>query len=303
MRSDISKSWEDDPCEICKMSNQKSSTDGDFFSHFDCERCGTYTLPNESSNQIRNLTKNNKTLLSGWIREQNNAGLDFVKLDKITLEAVLTQGIPDYQTRFNNLLSYLVKKCPELGTPIELDMAEMTAVTYSKNDAEVGYFIQHMIDEKIISTAPNKILLKPLAFQKIVNIIEDKSISKQIFVAMSFDPALDEVYKNGIYKAITNIGYKPLRVDKTEHTNRIDDEILRQISTSKLVVADFTDHKPGVYFEAGYALALGKKVIWTCREDHREKLHFDIRQYNCLFWDSIPEFCKKLESRISANIT
>jgi hypothetical protein len=32
-----------------------------------------------------------------------------------------------------------------------------------------------------------------------------------------------------------------------------------------------------------FAHGLGQKVIWTARKG--TKLHFDVRQYNCLFWD------------------
>ena len=94
---------------------------------------------------------------------------------------------------------------------------------------------------------------------------------------------------------------RSLRVDKTEHTNRIDDEILRQISASQMVVAEFTNQVPGVYFEAGYALAQGKKVIWVCKKEQMDKLHFDIRQYNCIFWETPQELSSKLENRILAN--
>jgi hypothetical protein len=36
-------------------------------------------------------------------------------------------------------------------------------------------------------------------------------------------------------------------INRLEHINRIDDEIARQVNASRFVVADFTDHKGGVY--------------------------------------------------------
>ena len=35
-----------------------------------------------------------------------------------------------------------------------------------------------------------------------------------------------------------------------------------------LVVADFTGHRGGVYFEAGFARGLGIPVVWTCHKEY-----------------------------------
>ena len=82
--------------------------------------------------------------------------------------------------------------------------------------------------------------------------------------------------------------------------NRIDDEIIARIRASAFVIADFTEHSPGVYFEAGFALGFGLPVIWTCRKDHMKKLHFDTRQYNCIDWEAPEELAARLQPRIEA---
>ena len=100
-----------------------------------------------------------------------------------------------------------------------------------------------------------------------------------------FSGVLNEAYQDGLQVGIMNAGYDPVRVDRVEHTNRIDDEIIAQIRISSFIVADFTGHRGGVYFEAGFALGLDLPVIWTCRKDDMAHLHFDIRQYNTIDWD------------------
>ena len=70
----------------------------------------------------------------------------------------------------------------------------------------------------------------------------------------------------GFQQGILEAGYDPVRIDHIEHINRIDDEIIAQINASRFVVADFTGHRGGVYFEAGYALGLGLPVFWSRRE-------------------------------------
>ena len=124
--------------------------------------------------------------------------------------------------------------------------------------------------------------------------------SSQGFVAMWFHEDLDKIYLSGFQLGIFNAGYDPIRIDQIEHVNRIDDEMIRQINASKFVVADFTGHRGGVYFEAGYAMGFGIPVFWTCRKEDMDKLHFDIRQFNCIDWTTTEELATRLSVRLEA---
>lgn len=65
-------------------------------------------------------------------------------------------------------------------------------------------------------------------------------------------------------------------------------------------MADFTEQKSGVYFEAGFALGLNLPVIWTCRADDIGNLHFDVRQYNCIAWKDEADLAGRRQLRIEA---
>jgi hypothetical protein len=67
-------------------------------------------------------------------------------------------------------------------------------------------------------------------------------------------------------------------------------------------VADFTGHRGGVYFEAGFAMGLGLPVFFTCRNTELEKLHFDVRQYNTIDWSDASDLSSRLQVRIEAVI-
>jgi hypothetical protein len=69
-----------------------------------------------------------------------------------------------------------------------------------------------------------------------------------------------------------------------------------------LVVADFTGHRGGVYFEAGYAQGRGIPVIWCCRKDDIEHAHFDTRQNNHVTWTTPAELRELLKNRIAATL-
>jgi hypothetical protein len=113
------------------------------------------------------------------------------------------------------------------------------------------------------------------------------------FVAMAFDLDLDDAYYQGIKPAISDCGYDPICLKDRLPNDNICDVIMAEIRKAQFVVADFTKQKGGVYFEAGFAKALGKEVFWTCREDDFGRLHFDTNHYGHLKWTD-PAHLKKL---------
>ncbi|EGT5619995.1 hypothetical protein BUL45_13100 [Clostridium perfringens] len=119
---------------------------------------------------------------------------------------------------------------------------------------------------------------------------------------MSFDNELTVVYEKAIKKAIIDAKFNPIRVDAEEYNDKICDEIISNIRKAKFIISDVTQQKNGVYFEAGFAMGLGKQVIWTCREDDLCNLHFDTRQYNHIVWKNEEDLYEKLLRRIEATI-
>jgi nucleoside 2-deoxyribosyltransferase len=91
----------------------------------------------------------------------------------------------------------------------------------------------------------------------------------QAFVAMWFDERMRSAFDSAISPALVETGYEPYRIDFAHHSRRIDDEIISQIRRSRVVVADATGARPSVYYEAGFAEALGIPVIWCCNKTWR----------------------------------
>lgn len=130
----------------------------------------------------------------------------------------------------------------------------------------------------------------------------DNSLSKMCFVAMWFDPTMDDIYNYGINKTITDLGYEVVRVDKKQHNERIDAKIFELISQSRFLVADFTGNRSGVYYEAGFAHGLGIPVVHTCRSDWFDQLHFDIKTINTIEYSESQGLAALLTERIVATI-
>ncbi len=132
--------------------------------------------------------------------------------------------------------------------------------------------------------------------------IQTNPDSSQCFVAMWFDRSMDRLYEDGMEPAIKAAGYFPLRIDREDFVGKIDDRIVGEIRRSRFIVADFTHGddgaRGGVYYEAGYAEGHGLNVIFTCRNDMIDKVHFDTRQFNHIVWENPDDLRERLENRI-----
>jgi nucleoside 2-deoxyribosyltransferase len=131
--------------------------------------------------------------------------------------------------------------------------------------------------------------------------------NKKAFIAMSFDNKLKSI-RGKIKEAIIEMGYIHSIIDEKDHNEFIVSEIMYEIETSDFVVADLTGNRGGVYFEAGYARALGKEVILTV-DDRKDKKgenivkpHFDVAQINQVRYKDEEDLKKGLMKRIEATV-
>jgi hypothetical protein len=194
-----------------------------------------------------------------------------------------------------------------LRAPIQIVSPRFVAGTYCSDEDELVNLALLLCEKgwlKIQSvmgaSAAYQITLEGyLAYEELLKTVSN---SVQGFVAMWFDNNLAEAYENGFSRAIVAAGYRPVRVDRVEYAGRIDDEIISQIRRSRFLVADFTGHRGGVYFEAGFAMGLALPVFFTCRRSELENLHFDVRQYNTIDWEDARDLSTRLTQRITAVI-
>ena len=84
---------------------------------------------------------------------------------------------------------------------------------------------------------------------------------KFIFVLMPFEEKFDDIYTFGIKGAAKDANAYAERVDEQIFTEGILDRIFNQISKADVIVADMTDRNENVFYEVGYAHALGKIVL------------------------------------------
>ena len=193
---------------------------------------------------------------------------------------------------------------------------EKIAVAFAQSESidrhEVSFLLGYLEEQgwlkKPHREMKDKFILTVEGYARLADLEKVATDSLQAFVAMWFDESMDDAYENGIEPGIRDAGYKALPINKKDHINKIDDEIIAEIRRSRFIVADFTHGdsgaRGGVYYEAGFAYGLDIPVIFTCRKDVLENIHFDTRQYNHIAWepDKLEEFRKALADRIAAVI-
>jgi nucleoside 2-deoxyribosyltransferase len=116
---------------------------------------------------------------------------------------------------------------------------------------------------------------------------------KQVFVIMRFgDADLDSAYQGAIKAVGEKFEFRVLRADEIRDAGQIAHQVLDNISRSEIVLAELSGERPNCYYEAGFAHALGKTMIFCIRQG--ENIHFDLTGYRFIQWRTEEDLRQKL---------
>lgn len=266
---------------------------------------------------LDNLTLEQRMSVSRWIMQQQELGVSLPQLNSSSLKEATTLPKLTFSDQVRVVLLYIAKRLTRLdaiflvylSTPVVAETGALLSLANLHDLKELNHLLWVMRDMELLQDSNTtggkwEIGLTLRGWQRVEELGTRAIDPMQAFVAMWFHPTTDAAYREGIAPAITDAGYKALRIDNTEHINLIHDEMIAQIRRSRFMVADFTCEaekvRGSVYFEAGYALGREIPVIWTCRQDVQQDLHFDTRPYSYIFWKDTKELHDRLVSRIGA---
>ncbi len=272
---------------------------------------GGYVIGSVEKLLVPDLSELEKARLTTWILDQHQQGVELPEITRATIQyAKLKQPLRAHE-RASRLLQWIADETLNVGGVVEVSGVSLAALAHSESVSlpEVQYLLRYLegmgwinIPTIIGVAKPQYSVVVTVDGHSQIEEQETNALFNQGFVAMWFNDLTKEAYENGILPGIEDARYKPYRVDKDEHIDKIDDKIIAEIRRSRFIVADFTHGdegaRGGVYYEAGFAHGLGKQVIFTCRADQWDKLHFDTRQYNHIFWNTPEELREALNNRI-----
>jgi hypothetical protein len=302
--------WDLKSCAICDWPPdlvKVQSSDLSYGFEIGCPRCGRYDLVGpEAVIECSLWTPDFKNALACAARQASESGQPLRitsanaaelaqrhmntrvsdNLERLLLEVARRAGRPQRSSRFYPGSDYTLIDCfsgPEFRWYTECLENQQLA-----SREEGGLFVE--------------LTLSVEGWKRVQPFPRPGGLPGRCFVAMWISDETRVAYEGGIVPAVLESGFKPTRIDQKEHNNEIPDEIIAEIRNSEFMVADFTGQRPGVYFEAGFAMGLGRKVIWCCRKDEIDKLHFDTNHRNHIDWQTPEELRKRLYDRIRATI-
>jgi hypothetical protein len=121
------------------------------------------------------------------------------------------------------------------------------------------------------------------------------------FVVMQFSTEYEDLYKHVVKEICKDYEVKVLRADEVSGPGLVIGDIVREISGSQLIIADITPVNANVYFEVGYAMALGKPTILLAKKD--TKLPFDVAGFRVLFYEDTIGGKNRLEDGLRRHLT
>jgi hypothetical protein len=104
-----------------------------------------------------------------------------------------------------------------------------------------------------------------------------------VFVLMPFAKSFDDVYKLGIKAACEEEGAYCERVDEQQFDGSVRERIYNQIAKADIIISEMTGKNANVFYETGYAHALGKRVILSTKDS--EDIPFDLRDYPHIIYE------------------
>jgi hypothetical protein len=214
-------------CLFCKLQLVPPPvTDGILYT-VNCPRCGIYAVSYADDEVIKRRFQQEEIVrLSGWVREQNAAGVVPVRITPATSRRVVQMRMPGLRERASRVLVKLARDRSDslfLRDAVTRD-PELQGISYSLDEQGVDLLIRILIDDNLLRYTGQSCAVTPKGLLAAEVLQTSGATSAQSFVAMWFDRSLQDAWTNGLDPGIRAAGFRPFRIDVKDYVGGITDE-------------------------------------------------------------------------------
>lgn len=228
-------------CAIWGTAAQTSPGTGDFDAYVSVRAGGFYKITRSTvvDRYWNDRSDIDNAKLTTWLFEARRSGTESPLITTDVFDKVRSRPRLGIVTRRDQALLYLANSSATINhghrfsgamdDDYKRRTAELCVATESINIQEAVGFLEFLTDAGLLKTRGGDYVLTFEGWNAIEEMSRASSAGEQAFVAMWFDPSMKSAYDNGIEPAIVERGYRSVRIDKKEHINKIDDEIVAEI--------------------------------------------------------------------------
>lgn len=329
-------------CPFCNSKSKMNPFEDSLHLIIECPRCGIYITSYDYIERLDGLTKNtvNSYLFyNGQNRRvyhyiENDSFLNELKSKNDNVlhfspELAKTYSNFNFAQKIDYFILWISSICEYIGEIITIKYEDFQSALFIKkydldgeeypqeilkiqreeilryleydDNLRSNRYIAEVTDDVEKQEISFKLTLK--AWNRIEEINKNAGFGKNVFIAMSFAEGTEST-REALKQGISNAGYTPVIIDEVTHNHQIVPEMFKQIRDSKFLVIDVSVPNNGAYYEAGYALGLGKEVIFCCKkeifDDETKRPHFDVSQKQMIVWKDEADLSDKLEKWIKS---
>lgn len=273
-----------DTCRVCGRGDTSFHIDPrgkNLIRECSCLRCGRYRVHDDfAQDNPQGLEDESKRLrLSAVVRRANDEHpQELFTIDERDVEQLLARApLPHPVDQIDMLIEAIAERQRGYTSLTQAESAEVWAARMFfptgagllkfQSDVHQMGLLRSEVAHTTNGEPPILFALTLRGWERARELKKARGPGNQAFVAMWFHPDMDRPFDEGFAPALEATGYAPYRVDRAQHNNKIDFEIMAQIRRSKVLIADATGTRPSVYYEAGFAEGLGIPVLWCCCKD------------------------------------
>ena len=322
-------------CPICGTTlTQEIKSGSDYAYYINCNTCGRFALDEDYYDDFidgRNANISKSEIASYLFYHKDHLPFPFICDNNvfvptnhrpISIEEIKNWYPKTFSEKIDVFLLGVADRMSFFGEPVLFSYEQLYSAFFVDRNpqgpwsthpdalrTQAEFFEKYLTDQEYTCTYKNGFIIQPKGLERIDYLQkENRSNGKNVFVSMSFSDNTKQT-REALRSAIIDAEFSPEFIDEIIHNKQIVPEMFRLIRESRFLILEISDPNYGAYYEAGYALGLGKEVIICCSrevfdkkyETEEEKKyakylrpHFDIAQKQILVWDDYDDLRKKL---------